>query len=88
MKKGASVDPEEKTGPHDNDPKHDLGLGSTYKHVLHKSQVPSRKRWEECSLLFLGPMQKAIMLLVDLGVLLVFLAKVGILRGQDIHGTP
>lgn len=33
-------------------------------------------------------MQKVVMLLINLGVLLVFLAKVGVIRGQDIHGTP
>lgn len=60
-----------------------------YTHALmrHKSQVPSRDRYEKCSLSLPVPMQKVVVLLINLGVLLVFLIKVGIIGGQDIHGT-
>ena len=32
-------------------------------------------------------MQKVVMFLINLGVLLVLLVKIGIICGQDIHGT-
>lgn len=46
-----------------------------------------KNRYKECSLFLLVPMQKVVMLLINLGVLLVFLVKVRIICGQDIHST-
>ena len=78
------ANPEEEREPHADGPKRDPGRGGP---TWHGAQAPARGRRGERSPLPPGPVQEAVMLLVDLGVLLVVRAEAGIIRGQDIHGA-